>query len=421
LKALRIDRWLPIVADLAFGLYLTAEIIFSHSLISQICMLLLLGVIALYCIRRRRLYFSWWMAATLPFILWGAVVTRFWAVDAASSADMVKTLLINVVYFFFLFQYLILQGDMRRYMTVFSIVAIAVCLYALLRELPYDIHASRVGVAAGVNPNALGMIAAVAAGFCLVLARQKSAFWLLPLIILLPTVLLTKSIQAGIQMAVVVTATYLILFPKRWWLKLAAIFIFIAAMLAFVVYPKNPLSEGILSRVHEVLLYYLGESTSATSAVLRSGYISLAFKAFLIRPWSGYGLANFRLFDGADGTYTHNNYAELLVSGGVVMLVLYYLPLIIALALGVRALCRSYRKAEIGIETRERANLGLFMMLTISSLLMDYGTVSFFERNSAVIPLLLVAATRLLIRTNSDGTWFFSVLFKKNQKVILGE
>ncbi len=419
LRASPIDKWLPLVADLALGLYIAAEILYSHSLISQTCMLLFLGVISLYCLRSRRLYFSWWMAAVLPFILWGYIVTRLWAVDAASSASMVRTLLVNAVYFFFLFQYLMLQGDMRRFMTVFTVIATVVGLYALLRAIPYDIQMSRAGINAGINPNTVGLTAAAALGFCLVLARQKSAFWLLALLVLLPAVLLSKSALAGTEMVVVLSATYLILFPRRWWLKLAAILAFIAAMLVFVVYPENALSEGIFSRVHGVLVYYIDGTSASESAVIRGGYLTLALKAFASRPWTGYGLANFRLFEGAGGTYTHNNYAELLVSGGMVMLVLYYLPLIIALGLGIRALYRSYRIAKPAKETRERATLGLFMMLVVNSLVIDYGSISFFERIPAAIPLLLVAATRLLVRTETDGTHFFAVLKNPYQLFVM--
>lgn len=419
MRASPIDKWLPLVADLAFGLYLAAEIFFSHSLISQTCMLLFFCVIVLYCLRRRRLYFSWWMAAILPFILWGGIVTRLWAVDAASSASMVQTMLINAVYFFFLFQYFMLQGDMRRYMTVFVVLATVVGLYALLRAMPYQMQTSRVGINAGINPNIVGMISAVASGFCLVLARQKSAFWLLALLVLLPAVLLSKSALAAIEMVIVLSATYLILFPKRWWLKLAAILAFIAAMLVFVVYPENVLSEGIFNRVRGVLVYYIDGTPASESAVIRGGYLALALKAFASRPWAGYGLANFRLFDGADGTYSHNNYAELLVSGGIVMLVLYYLPLIIALGLGARALYRSYRIASPAKETRERANLGLFMMLALASLVADYGSVPFFERIASVVVLLLVSATRLMVRTETDGTHFFAVLKNPYQLFVM--
>ncbi|MEZ4627705.1 MAG: O-antigen ligase family protein [Eubacteriales bacterium] len=295
-------------------------------------------------------------------------------------------------------------------MTVFAILATVVCLYALLREMPYSIHTSRVGVNIGINPNFMGLLAATGAGFSLVLARQKSAFWLLPLLILVPTVLLSKSTLAGVEMVIVVTATYLILFPKRWWLKLAAILGFVAVVLIFVIYPTNVLSEGIFNRVRAVLVYYVDGSSTIDSASIRSGYISLALKAFASRPWQGYGLANFRLFEGADGTYTHNNYAELLVSGGIVMLVLYYLPLIIALFLGARALYKSYRTERVEKEARERANLGLFMMFAAASLVVDYGSVSFYERMSSVIPLLLVAATRLLTQNETGGTSFFAAL-----------
>ena len=111
MKPSQIDKTLPLLADLSFALYLITEVLFEHSMLSQLCMLLFFAVVILYCIRRKRLFFSWWMAASALVILWGVIVSLGWATDRAVSMDMTKTLVINAVFFFVLFQYLLLQGD----------------------------------------------------------------------------------------------------------------------------------------------------------------------------------------------------------------------------------------------------------------------------------------------------------------------
>ncbi len=410
MKQSPINKALPLLADGSFALYLAAELIFAHSLISQICMLFFFGVAAAYCIRRKRLYFTWWFVSLALFLLWGLVVTLGWAIDSAASMVMVKTLVVNLVFVFFLFQYLMLQGDTRRYMAAFAVVVTVISLYAFVRELPYDIHLSRVGTSAGINPNRLGALAAFSTGFCLILAKRKKIYWLLPLAVLLPVVLLSKSTLAAVMAAVMVCGGYLVLYPKRWWLKLAVLLAATAAGLYFIVYLDNPLSSGILNRVHAMARYYVDGSDTSSSAGIRRGYIDLALRMFRERPLGGYGFRSFRLFEGADETYAHNNFAELIVSGGWVMLAMYYLPQIAAFVLAARTAVRFRRGKAVSDETKARANLDFFMLLVPAQVLMDYGSVSYYERVLAVAPLLLIVATRLYRKQDEDGTRFFAFL-----------
>jgi O-antigen ligase len=55
----------------------------------------------------------------------------------------------------------------------------------------------------------------------------------------------------------------------------------------------------------------------------RVNMIKTGWRLFLERPVFGYGLDQFALLSGF-GTYSHNNYIELLISGGVIALALYY-------------------------------------------------------------------------------------------------
>jgi hypothetical protein len=153
-----------LLADAVLAIYLFTEVAFEHSLASRLGMLLFIGVVVAYMIVEKKVFFSWWMAAYVPIILWGAVVTLTSTIGPAESFDMLKTLVINAVFFFFLFQYLVLQADMRRYMVVFVLVVTVLTAYALVFELPSDFIDVRFGLAAGINPNWLGMLAAVAFG-----------------------------------------------------------------------------------------------------------------------------------------------------------------------------------------------------------------------------------------------------------------
>ncbi len=414
MKPSQIDKALPILADISFALYLVTEVLSEHSMLSQLCMLVFFGVVAFYCVRKRKLFFSWWMAAAAVFILWGAIVSLGWATDKAVSLDMVKTLVINAVFFFFLFQYLLLQGDMRRYMAAFVLSLALLSAYAIARELPFDLNGVRLGMASGINPNWLGMLAAIALGLSLVLAKQKSAWWLAAAVLLLPTIVLSKSAKAVALTGLLIVVIYLVLYPKRWGLKLAILSVAGIAAIYFLVYAESPISNGILNRLHTMLHYYVDGSAQAESVIARNSLIAIAMDAFRLRPIGGYGLGCFRFLEGA-GTYSHNNFTELLVSGGVVMLALYYLPQLAALGLAARTL-RKHKRAGATTDSAARACVGVFLALVAAQICMDYGMVSYFDRTAAIYFILLVASERILRNRASDGERFFA--FLKNPRTL---
>jgi len=409
LKPSPIDKHLPLLMDLSFALYLAAEVLLEHSLVSQLCMLLFIGVTALYGIRKRRVFFSWWLLAGALLILWGAVVSFAWAIERVASLSMVKTLIINLIFFFMLFQYLLLQGNMRRYFAAFIVVTSAICAAAMILELPMEFEWERVGNTIGVNPNWLGMLAAIAMGFSIILAAQKKkALWLLPVLILAPTIMLTKSTKAIALAAILFVTLILILYPKYWYLKLLGLLAACGAAFYFLIFQDNALSNGVFHRYQLIANYVIMGWGSVDSVVERNSLAKLAMEAFRVRPITGWGIDCFRFLKGAEETYSHCNYTELLVSGGVPMLILYYGAQLTAVALAIRALWRT--RAKRAAQKNERAMVGAMITLVLAQVTMDVGMVSYYDRTVAVFPVLLVAATRLLEDRRADGSRFFTLL-----------
>ncbi len=409
MKPSPIDKHLPLLADLAFALYLATEILLEHSLISQVSMLLFFGVSALFVFRQKRLYFSWWIIAGVLVVLWGAVVSFAWAIERGASLSMVRTLTINIVFFFVLFQYLMLQGNLRRYFTAFVVVVTAISAAAIVLEMPMNFEWGRVGNKIGVNPNWLGMLAAVAMGSSLILAKQrKKTLWLLPFLILAPTVILTKSTKAIALSAVLFVILILILYPKYWYLKLAALLAIGATAFYFFIFQENALSNSLFHRYQVIAHYTIMGWGKADSVIERNALSTLAMQSYHARPVTGWGIDCFRFLEGSEGTYSHCNFTELLVSGGLPLLILYYGGQLVALVLAVRALWRS-RKNRANLIS-ERATVGAMMTLVLAQVMMDVGMVSYYDRTMAVFPVLLVASTRLLENRPQDGERAFARL-----------
>lgn len=407
----RITRALSLLADVLLGVCLFTEIVFAHTVISQAGMLLFVGCAALLALRSKRIFGSWWMACAAVMILWGAVVSLGWAADRSVSLSMVLTLAINAVFFFFLFQYLMLRGDMRRYLGVFVLAVLALTLYLLARAWPIKLGIERLGIEGGVNPNTIGMLCAYAFGMCVMLAGKKRAlWWLLPMPPLLAAALLSMSVKAAALAALLPVALLLVRFPRRWGWKLAGLIALGAAAFYFVVLRENPLSTGVLQRVHAMARYLLDGSGNAGSLLPRVELFSAAWAWFLKRPFGGWGIGCFYLLDGSMGTYSHCNYTELLVSGGIPMALLYYVPQLFAFWYAARALKRSKAADPADEQGGRRMLTRAFAALLAAQIVMDIGMVSYFERTSAVFFVLAVAAARLLNAPGSDGARIFRLL-----------
>ncbi|MEZ4510034.1 MAG: hypothetical protein R2881_10620 [Eubacteriales bacterium] len=86
----------------------------------------------------------------------------------------------------------------------------------------FDLEKVRLGIAANINPNWLGMLATAAAAFCLVLAVKECALAFID-----PDISArcrtSKSAKAMVLAALLLVVILLILYLKRWWLKLLAL------------------------------------------------------------------------------------------------------------------------------------------------------------------------------------------------------
>jgi len=410
----KLSRLIAAFADAALFVWLFTEVAFEHSALSQAGMLLFVLAVIAYAIRSRRVFFSWWMACYALLILWGALVSFHWAADRAESLSMVKTLAINAVFFFFLFQYLLLRADPHRFLAAFVLAAAALSAYAFACEWPFNWNGMRLGIAAGINPNWIGMLAAAALGMCLVLAKQKSAFWLMSAVLLLPAAVLSKSAKALALAALLIVAITLVLYPKRWWLKLLLFLTAGAAAFYFVIFRENALSNGLLHRLHVMAHYLVNGSANADSLIERGSLMNAAWEWFLKRPLTGWGIGCFHLLEGAQDTYSHCNYTELLVSGGLPFALLYYGTEAAALVCAARAVRRSKKADPNGARANERALTGALIVLLAAQIVMDAGMVSYYDRTAAVYLVLPIAAARLLNASPDDGTRL--VRFLKNPR-----
>lgn len=412
-KTSNLYAWL---ADISLLLSLFLETNFAHTLVSQLSMLLFFGCTTLLVLQKHKLHFSWWMAVSALLIVWSTVVTFGWAYDRAASLGMVKTLIITTVYFFFVYQYIVLRADVKRFFEIYIIAALLIVCWLFFNERALDWNVNRLGLADGVHPNTVGMISAFAFGLCIYLTGKKwQLLWLIPSLLLLVAVALTMSVKSAALAGVLLIAMLLIRFPRKWGWKLIGIAVVGFAAFYLVILTENPLSTGVLSRVREVALYFLKGEGVGGSSVERMSLVQAAWGRFIERPVLGWGLGCFRLLDGSLGMYAHNNYLELLVSGGIPMALIYYVGQVWAFIYAARELKRSKALDKTGEDAIKRQLVFVLCVLLAMRFVLDFAVVSYYERQDAIFAVLLFAAARFLNQSR-EGTTVTAKLANKKEE-----
>ena len=128
----KIVRVLPVLCDVLFALWLFTEVGMEHSGVSRACMLLfLIATLLLMCFEKKA-FFSYWMPFAAGMILWSLIGARTVALSPEASLHTVKTLVINLAFLFFLYQYFLLRRTLRPVFTAYMAAAGALMAYMLL-------------------------------------------------------------------------------------------------------------------------------------------------------------------------------------------------------------------------------------------------------------------------------------------------
>ncbi len=380
---------LPAATNVLFALFLLTEWLFKHTLFSQAALFLFSAAILLGMLLRKKVFLHGGFLFFALMIAWG-LLGCLRALRPSTAFAMVRTLAIDLVFLYLFYQYLLSEKP-GTILTVYLLSGCAFLLLTVLMSMPHPLE-DRLGQKAGVNPNDVAIIAGTvfAIALCFLLGdrgvrpRETQLLWGLFLLPMLAVVFFTSSLKGYLLIAGVLCLYTLFRFPKKRGLKLLLFFLATCAVL-YVLTMEGFLSRwpGIYYRITirlQLIVEYLkgGGRHRSLSILERSQYFSIGARALARRPLLGWGLNCFRFLDGAGGTYSHNNYIELLVSGGWPMLLLYYAPYVLAIVYALRGRSRSRYRS-------------LLLALTLVQLPLDFAMVSYFDRATLILPVMLYA------------------------------
>lgn len=347
--------------------------------------------IALVCLIEKQFHFNVYFIFALLLILQSYIFSvNGVSINANTSMAMTNTLIINFLMSLALYNYIVIYDNLEESLDTFAKVGILLTVFVSLLSVQ-DILVGRLGANAAVT--VFGKVVAydsnsisIIAGFIFLIMlfkyyRTKNQYTAMAMVWLVIIVILTGS-RKGLLL--IVFGTPLLLFLLNSKNKFRNLLISIVVVLAlYGLIVTVPLFYDIMGKRVEALVgLALGTGGGDASTDSRTSYIEIGWRYFLLRPWTGYGLDTFRHLPGSFRTYSHNNYIELLISGGIPALIFYYFY-------------RIYLLIRLFFNHKEnKINAFLFTSLFIM-IILEYGFVSYFERMYIILFIFILSGYEL--------------------------
>ena len=404
----KLNRFLHLASHILFASWLITEVVYEHTAVSRLALIAFGVCTILLCIFERRFRFSIWMGLYGLFILIGAAVSIF-ADYPATSWKILATVILNGAFLILFFQYVLLEEKPERCADAFLAGAFLTVLLIGILCYPLDFNIRRFGQIRDaedpllminiVNPNLIGTIAAFSLAIVFSrLLNRKNWIWSVPGLFFLVTILMTKSLKAYAATLFLLIAILLIRFPKYWPVKLLLL-VLGSMVIYFKIIPLFPkLNQTFFYNMRATLSYILYRDTTKMSINSRTELAAVGWNVIKNHPITGIGLGGFQFLEGADGTYSHNNFIELLVSGGVFLTAAYY---------SIFGYSITY-----SVKRRKQVDAFVHALILINSVqvLLDIGMVSYVDRTVLIWPIWLIAAARKRTSGEQDGKNGYEIL-----------
>ena len=165
--------------------------------------------------------------------------------------------------------------------------------------------------------------------------------------------------------------------------------VLIALLLLILLYwvlTNIPLFSVVNERLEALIGGVLGNEALDHSSEERFSFIAIGWQAFLSYPFIGQGIySSYRYF----GTYSHNNFIEVLMNTGLIGFILFYTPYVVY---GIRML----------FVPKKDSRYGLMLFLFAWLLFGAYGMVTYYDKMSMSLMMIVTAWTDLSRREKNE-------------------
>ena len=278
-------------------------------------------------------FFIYWAVIFYVF----TVASSLWSLNPSKSISPILTLSLIFVVGILMSLLFNSREDLKSLLFINFIALFLCAIYILIAVDPELIGETRIGlgtVGDMWNANDIGLKMCVGLGIALYFLYEsdkvyKRLIYLAACIIFIAIALLTGSRTA---LFMVYGIVFLIIFIRSKGVNrvYAILFLIVFSIGLFVLIMNyEPLYNVIGERVEDMINGLFGQGTDDGSFNYRVRFIEYGLHWFGERPLFGYGAGNFSELSAAQfgekfDTYSHNNFIEMLVNGGLVGFIIYY-------------------------------------------------------------------------------------------------
>jgi len=361
-----------VISTTAFENFASTTWLASYSIYLFIFFALILAIM------RGSVKFTYYNLITTAYGVFLAL-SLFWTKDFEYGSKTFYWYLTCAVLTFFVANYIDSEEKFYSVLNVYILAGI-VLSFLLYIHYGWEIFSiaatSKYGIRLGGkigNSNSIGISLSFAVCFALLMlanfkvGMNKRIFYLGSILINLPGLLLSGSKKALFVLIFGVVFVFLTSNTDKKIIAARTRGIFISGGLLFLIYwlLNNVAAFWYLNqRVNEMFATLAGEQASITD-LTRINMIRLSLNEFSDAPLFGNGVAHsYVIF----GTYSHNNYVEILMNTGIVGFMIFYASYLIAINKVLGVLKHNYKIAIIS----------LFILSTL--IFIEFGLVSYYSR-----------------------------------------
>jgi len=364
-----------------FSLWLTLEILFSYTLVSQISLFIFCAIVFYL---NPKIPKSGYLVSIILFTVFSFIniITKH-AVSESVAFAMTKTMFFNCL---FMWCFLLYVNYISNVFIILNVIK-NVLFFCSIISVTFGINSLIAGNRLkflGLNPNDLAILCAFT---CIVsfykLFNSKNANVRIKQIVIIFLFFLTIILSGSRTGIIIILCGIYVLIcfsnPKKIFIYTLFVILFTIGSY-YILTSIKFLNEIVGHRLNPVLLYFKGLEVGDSSIISRTNYIILAWKESQGSLFWGHGLDCFRLLPQSYGTYSHNNYLEILYSLGFVGLIVYYYPhAITILKLPIIIIKKKLNKIDV-----------LMISMIIPYLIAEAFSVSYFTRSKLIIPAMFL-------------------------------
>ena len=368
-------------------LFVSSFYMFNTSALSGISVIFFAGVLFLiHCFQRKGIIqiprtAFWKMGMAFAFF---CISSAVWAKNSAASVSKGVTVAEIVLCMSIVFLCYLEENSSRDLLRAIKWSGAVICVYSIYyygssKFLAMVLGTLRIGNDYA-NANAIGMWAAISV-ILYIYFILKEGIYLSDVTIVLPLALVAMS-QSRTALIETVAGVLLIVFfryrdREHFFKGVLKVFFALCIVLGIIVLlAQMEAFSGMRERMISLIDYSQGKQVREGSAIQRSLYIHAGLEQFKKTPLIGIGIGNTNEITQAvtgHNSYLHNNFVELLASGGIIGFSIYYS---ITGYLLIKLLPYAMKKDSVS---------DICVIVLLVHTLSDYGTVSYYTKNTYYI------------------------------------